>query len=214
MRLASTVGVLTSLAAVCQSTPLSKADTTCLPVVDLGYVSTHTETEMVATTQTSLVLTCQTQELHQALEYNATSDVYTFQNIRYGRNPTGDLRWRAPLPPLTNRTAIQTGFETRICPQGLPGWQTRASGVIKEFAAKDTFNLTTWEEAIANSTPAVVHLPGTTEDCLFLDVHVPREVMQKKRRGHYRDDGVPVLVFVSIYSTSPRSSIVFWRGLH
>ncbi|GFP52825.1 carboxylesterase patB [Trichoderma asperellum] len=64
--------------------PVTGTDSSCLPVVDLGY------------------------ELHQALSYNTTTQAYIFQNIRYAQPPVGYLRFRAPMHPKTNRTPVQT----------------------------------------------------------------------------------------------------------
>ncbi|KAJ4072926.1 hypothetical protein NW761_014502 [Fusarium oxysporum] len=60
-----------------------------------------------------------------ASKYNPDTDLYEFQNVRYGRSLTGDLRFRAPQSPIENRTVVQTGTGTRICPQGQPQWQAK-----------------------------------------------------------------------------------------
>lgn len=75
------------------------ATNTNLPVIDLGY------------------------ELHQASSFNSVGQLYNFTNIRYAAPPTGALRFRAPQPPVQNRSVIQTGLPDRICPQATPAWQ-------------------------------------------------------------------------------------------
>ncbi|KAI3327863.1 alpha/beta-hydrolase [Xylariaceae sp. AK1471] len=146
-----------------------------LPIVDLDY------------------------ELHQALYYNSSSDTYKFANIRYAQNPTGDLRFRAPLLPLVNRSAIEDGSRYRACPQAVPFWQAKAYIPISKYSAGAPFTEEAWENDIANASPP----PGllehtndkTSEDCLFLDVHVPRHTF-KLAAGHSEFDGVPVLVWI------------------
>ena len=145
-----------------------------LPIIDLGY------------------------ELHQALSYNTTTDIYVFSNIRYAQPPTGNLRFRAPLPPKTDRSTIQTGSEIRTCPQGVPDWQSNAFIPISRFSNGVPFTLEAWEAAINSSTPfpQSVFNGNVTEDCLFLDVHVPGEIL-RSAQGDKRAEA-PVLVWVSL----------------
>ncbi|KAH8664467.1 Alpha/Beta hydrolase protein [Xylariales sp. PMI_506] len=144
-----------------------------LPIVDLGY------------------------ELHQALSYDNTTDAYTFSNIRYAQAPVGALRFRAPVPPMPSRDIIQNGTETRVCPQGIPAWQNDAFRPIAEFTFGAPYSLTAWEEAIKNSTtPGLTGYNNfTTEDCLFLDVHVPKKVLAKTKTCN-STEGAPVLVWI------------------
>lgn len=121
--------------------------TPALPQVDLGY------------------------EIHEALAYNVsgysavawqvplsqelnptkkTTRQFIFRNIRYAQAPTGDLRLAPPVAPTGVNPVVQRGNESRICPQNMLG------------------NLSDLEESL--------QVPGTTEDCLFLDVVVPRQV--------------------------------------
>ncbi|KAK8855116.1 carboxylesterase family protein-like protein [Apiospora arundinis] len=102
---------------------------TCLPTVDLGY------------------------EVHKAITYNATTDVYKFSNIRYAQPPSGQLRFRAPLPPLEDRSRIQDGAQYRACPQGIPHWQANAYIPIGKYTGPSAppFSLETWEHDIATS---------------------------------------------------------------
>ncbi|TQV99795.1 acetylcholinesterase [Cordyceps javanica] len=146
-----------------------------LPVVDLGY------------------------ELHQALSYNETSEIYTFSNIRYAQSPTGNLRFRAPSYPLADRSTVRNGSEPRTCPQGIPAWQSKAFVPIDEFSTRGApFNLSAWERAIEDAPALPIDTTqGTTEDCLFLDVHVPKKIWERAQRqpeGGFH--GVPVLVWV------------------
>ncbi|KAF4966556.1 hypothetical protein FSARC_5798 [Fusarium sarcochroum] len=144
-----------------------------LPVVDLGY------------------------ERHQALSYNETTEVYKFSNIRYAQPPVGQLRFRAPVPPLPNLNEIQTGAEVRACPQAAPLWQARAYKPIGLYSNGKEFSLESWEADIKNSTAPSggAPPPPTTEDCLFLDVHVPKKVFDAPK-SHNGGCDAPVLVFI------------------
>jgi carboxylesterase type B len=146
--------------------------------------------------QRFLSLTNQNQELHRASSFNETTGVYKFSNIRYAQAPIGNLRFRAPVAPLVQLGKIQTGAEVRACPQGIPLWQLRASKPIGLYSNGKDFSLESWEDDIKNYTASVGNPPPTTEDCLFLDVHVPRKVFnanKQRKKGH----GAPVLVWVS-----------------
>lgn len=99
--------------------------------------------------------------VYRATSYNESYDAYTFSNIRFAAPPTGSLRFAPPQAPLENRSEIQDGSIGGTCPQGQPAY----SG--------------------SDLTTKV----GVSEDCLFLDVIVPRKVLEG-------DCGeVPVLVW-------------------
>ncbi|KIW97969.1 uncharacterized protein Z519_01553 [Cladophialophora bantiana CBS 173.52] len=131
-----------------------------LPVVDLGY------------------------GLHQAIAYNDSLDFYNFSNIRYARAPTGNLRFTAPQPPLTNRT-VQNGSSGGTCPQSYPVWYlcglALLSGSINSTNACDA---------------SLIPKPDSTEreDCLFLDVIVPKQIFPNASTK--QDTGAPVMVWV------------------
>ncbi|KAI9151316.1 acetylcholinesterase [Paramyrothecium foliicola] len=149
----------------------------CLPVVDLGYTK------------------------HQALAYNSTTDVYKFSNIRYAQAPTGELRFRAPLAPVTNRTAIENGSQYRACPQAMPLWQASAYIPIGKYSSGSVpFSLEGWKKDIAAGQPPPGLLEtmndNVSEDCLFLDVHTPRRIFKRAAGGHQIDKGAPVLVWI------------------
>ncbi|OCK81308.1 alpha/beta-hydrolase [Lepidopterella palustris CBS 459.81] len=98
--------------------------------------------------------------IHQASAPNFSSTYYNFSNIRYAAPPLGLLRFSEPQPPLNNRSAgIQDGSYGKVCPQGYPLWME---------TALETNNVTYY------TSP---DLPES-EDCLFLDVIVPRQVFE------------------------------------
>ncbi|CAI6094443.1 unnamed protein product [Clonostachys chloroleuca] len=163
MHFNSLISISMLLASVSHASPTR---TSKLPVVDLGY------------------------ERHEAISYNSSTEVYQFSNIRYAQPPIGDLRFRAPRPPLTNRNEIQNGSQPRTCPQGVAGWQARAFGPIGAFTNGKPFTLEAWEQEIQDSSiPPIDFNKATSEDCLFLDVHVPKRIFKNKC-------GAPVLVWI------------------
>ncbi|KAJ6187121.1 hypothetical protein N7519_002029 [Penicillium mononematosum] len=140
------------------------------PVVDLGY------------------------EIYQATGANnvgshlpADSDsYYTFSNIRYAAPPVGDLRWKAPVPPLTNRSAIQSNAESITCAQATPSWQMRTSQYTNDYLKTGNVPNVSYSGLTAISA-------GGVEDCLFLDVQVPRKIFDNAKTDKKLS---PVLVWI------------------
>jgi carboxylesterase type B len=97
------------------------------PVVDLGYVK-------------------------YAGGHNATTGINYYRGIRYAESPTGDLRWREPVPieqnaSYTDQTIDATQYGPG-CYQGTPYWS-------------------------GPPNPAPLGVSVQSEDCLLLDVLVP-----------------------------------------
>lgn len=128
-----------------------------------------------------------------------TGGYYNFSNIRYAAPPVGELRFRAPTPPAVNRSSVQDGLETRMCPQSYPPWMATI-GWVPDYLQSGTIpnNTVTASVPSNNSSSAAPRDPSQSEDCLFLDVMVPQSVFESAGRG----DGAPVLVW--IYGTLPR----------
>jgi carboxylesterase type B len=98
----------------------------CAPVVDLGYVK------------------------YQGFQ-NATIGINYFRGIRYAQSPTGDLRWRAPVPidhgdPYHGQLLPASQYGPS-CFQSVPPWLPLPVSTYATY--------------------------GTSEDCLLLDVLVP-----------------------------------------
>lgn len=125
-----------------------------LPIVDLSYV------------------------LQQATSYNATGDYYTFSNIRFAQAPVGPLRFKAPQPPLTDRSVVQDGSNLNpSCPAATPNWIGAAYQFIGPYLAGQTVNTSNLQ--IPPATRPNVPAPGpgeVPEDCLFLDVVTPKKI--------------------------------------
>jgi carboxylesterase type B len=156
---------------------------TSLPVVDLGY------------------------NLHRASSFNETGNFYNFSNIRYAAPPTGENRWRVPLAPAQDRSIVQTGLPDRICPQAYPAWlETIAPQFLSLYLAGQTaFNASSFNTSRSGSSQPPED-PRTTEDCLFLDVVVPKSIFDNAEK---KDCGAPVLVWIygGGYTTGSKS---FW----
>ncbi|KAL4968117.1 uncharacterized protein BDV14DRAFT_197347 [Aspergillus stella-maris] len=78
----------------------------------------------------------------------------------------------------------------------MPSWQVKATAAAEKYMDYGVpFTLAAWEEDFLNApdTGLIDFNKDTTEDCLFLDVHVPETVFGKARRG---ERNASVLVFV------------------
>ncbi len=84
----------------------------------------------------------------------------------------GPLRFLAASPPKVDRSKIQNASDV-ICPQAYPKWLT--TGAVTPFTPPDI--------------PPVD--PRTSEDCLFLDVLLPKGVWESRKSSR-----APVLVWI------------------
>ncbi|KAI5249165.1 carboxylesterase family protein-like protein [Aureobasidium subglaciale] len=135
-----------------------------MPIVDLGYAR------------------------QQATSYNATGGYYSFSNIRYAAPPVGDLRFAAPQAPAVNRSQVQTGSDSRTCPQASPAWEAIAAQFIPAYLFGKT-NFTMSDFNLTTSSSAAAADPSENEDCLFLDVVVPEAIFNSNEQH-------PVLVWI------------------
>ncbi|KAF2704258.1 carboxylesterase family protein-like protein [Pleomassaria siparia CBS 279.74] len=161
--LAAVAGIATAAAAAADNS-------SSLPIVDLGY------------------------ELHQASSFNDTGNFYNFSNIRYAAPP---VRFAAPVVPVTNRSSVQTGEFGKICPQASPAWSSLASQLLTDIILGVPDNNTTpyTPPAVNASATAAIRAnldPAQSEDCLFLDVFVPENILKSAGSGN----GSAVLVWI------------------
>ncbi|KAK5994298.1 Carboxylesterase patB [Cladobotryum mycophilum] len=139
-------------------------------------------------------------QVHRAISFNETTKLYNFTNIPYAEPPLGQLRWNAPVPPKGRKDGIQDGSVGKICPQQNPDWLNIGFLFAAAYATnKLPFNYTLAKEIVSHLPPAPAD-PRITEDCLVLDVLVPKTVFdakQNKRRG-YRPPtkGAPVIAYI------------------
>ena len=161
-----------------------------LPTIDLGYTK------------------------HKAVK-NINPNLYKFQNIRYAAPPTGDLRFRAPRPPLKapDDDTVEDGSGRKECLQATVKWaetfpeNSCASSKICE-CCKDERDTGYCEEPCEESKPlwgstkrllgGLIPKPSLTdpnyysEDCLFLDVWTPKHAIDEIDK----DYPLPVLVWI------------------
>lgn len=132
-----------------------------------------------------------------------TLSIFTFSNIRYGRAPVGDLRWAPPLPPRREQT-LQRGESERTCFQAQPDWQRV---LYPWLTAYESDNFTDFYEKFPGPPalppiPANLSqlfpplLPSETEDCLFLDVHVPKEIFDRRGYKTMNGTGSAIMLWV------------------
>lgn len=163
----SSLCIIALSAAVNSAYAQTTANSTALPTVDLGY------------------------NIQQASAYNASGDFYNFTNIRFAAPPTGNLRFAAPAAPKTDRSQVFNGGSLPIiCPQSTPNWIINAEGFVTEYVGgqRNFSNIS----AVPTTPITLPTTPGTTEDCLFLDVFAPKTVFDNKDNCKK----VPVLVWI------------------
>ncbi len=109
---------------------------------------------------------------------------WTFSNIPYAEPPVGERRFARAVPITPERyqvRAFNNGSRTRICPQATVGWGQFAfpTFLLDRFARLDLRN---WTRPIGTDQYGDVPelWPGMSEDCLTLDVFVPRSTWKKK----------------------------------
>jgi carboxylesterase type B len=130
--------------------------------------------------------------------------VYNFSNIRYAQAPVGQLRWSPPVPPVGRNPAVQDGSVGTICPQAPTNWGAISSMWLPYYLAgrASEFNYTKAQSeltAVLAENPDLTFAadPRETEDCLFLDVFVPKEIFDsgESAESSEKGRGAPVLVW-------------------
>jgi len=87
---------------------------------------------------------------------------------------------------------VQTGNVGRICPQASPAWGAIAQQFIPNYLLGLPFNASASSSNSSSASGLPRQDPRTTEDCLFLDVVVPQQVLESAGMGY----GAPVLVWI------------------
>lgn len=125
----------------------------------------------------------------------STGGFYNFSNIRYAEPPVGDLRFRAPVPVTTKSNTVQNGSVDAICPQANPAWLAITTTFIPAYLTGMNYSYEAAVAALASSPSAPPALdPRTSEDCLFLDVVVPKQIFDQA--GNKSCSGAPVMVWI------------------
>ncbi|KJZ73668.1 hypothetical protein HIM_07001 [Hirsutella minnesotensis 3608] len=123
---------------------------------------------------------------------NSTGDFYAFRNIRFAEPPVGKRRFQPAEPVSSVNRTVDDGAAGHVCPQGSPEWKLRRDAAM----AKTNVSTDTVRMALEND-------PRQNEDCLFLDVMVPKKIYGKKwekkssaGQCHGPERGAPVLVWI------------------
>ncbi|KAK1829751.1 Alpha/Beta hydrolase protein [Podospora conica] len=124
--------------------------------------------------------------VHRAL--NLGSDYFSFKNIPYAEPPVGPLRFRHPIPLLSINRTINDGTAPRSCyQQGSPWFQYSVPLVIQKLIDGGV--------VLPPPGPVTGPPPGQSEDCLVLDVTVPKAIYTAAAAGTLTKP-VPVVVWI------------------
>ncbi|KAK4862604.1 hypothetical protein LT330_002737 [Penicillium expansum] len=134
-------------------------------------------------------------EIHQAISYDTGLETYNFTNIRYAAPPVGSLRFAAPSYPEVNRTQVQTGAEARICPQAVPSWMEDSMSSAISYVTNGS----------VTSLGFVLLDTRASEDCLFLDVVVPKKIFNDTGKKHAKKAPVLVWIYGGGYTSGSKS---------
>lgn len=125
-----------------------------------------------------------------------TGQLYLFTNIRYAEPPLGNLRFAPPVPPTGRNPVVQTGNVSYICPQAGPAWGVISNSFSSAYLSNDLshFNYTSIAKLAPEILPSLIAElndgAAVSEDCLFLDVTVPKQIFNKPS-----GTGAPVVVW-------------------
>lgn len=140
---------------------------------------------------------------------------YNFSNIRFGEPPIGNLRFSKPIPPRGSSSSVDNGGIGRICPTALPAWLDIGVPFLGAYIDGRPFNFTAANEtfAVKKTTTVAPQDPRITEDCLFLDVMVPRKTFDSAKVNN--STGSPILVWIygGGYCSGDKTSIGDPAGL-
>lgn len=116
------------------------------------------------------------------MQANAT--YYTFSNIPYAEPPVGQLRFRLPIPSLRINRTVNDGSNPRICPQANAAF----FGISVPYLLQTLFGV---PPGSGGGGPPPTSGPPESEDCLLLDVSVPKAIWDAKATA-----SAPVLVWI------------------
>jgi cholinesterase len=93
--------------------------------------------------------------------------------VRYGAPPVGNLRFAAPKSPELGHPVFNNGSKAVTCIQAVPYWTNFTTAWVTNLTA--AFNI-----SAGYQPPNITYLPPQDpqeqEDCLFLDVMVPKKI--------------------------------------
>jgi len=118
---------------------------------------------------------------HLLTDSQTTGNFYNFSNIPYAASPVGNLRFTAPQAhPTPSPVPTNDGSRFAVCPNAIPAWTNVATQWLTQGI--DTLNI-----SAGYTPPTITSLPtpiyGTSEDCLLLDVLVPKAIFDNAGTG-------------------------------
>ncbi|KAH8799840.1 acetylcholinesterase precursor [Xylogone sp. PMI_703] len=129
-------------------------------------------------------------ETHQGW-FNETGQFYNFSNVPYAAPPVGKLRFSAPVAHSIphGKLPVNDGSRYAVCPQGIPAWTAVTTQWLTEGLG--SINISAGYQP-PNITSLPTPLYGTSEDCLLLDILVPKAIFDNRSRG----EGAPVMLWI------------------
>jgi len=98
----------------------------------------------------------------------------------------GDLRFRLPIPAVTVNRTVNDGSNPRSCSQSGAPWFQYSIPLVLQIIASG---------GITNPPGAQPQPAPQSEDCLLLDVTVPKAIFDSNRAGNLTQPA-PVLVWI------------------
>lgn len=132
-------------------------------------------------------------------DVKVSGEYYNFSNIRYAAPPLGNLRFTEPIPPQGFNSSIDDGSIGRICPNVQPTWLGVGVQFLNAYIKNEQFDFNAVNAsfyATLDTAEPPAQDPRTTEDCLFLDVIVPKKAFDSSIRQTNATGGSPVLVWI------------------
>ncbi|KAL8830863.1 MAG: hypothetical protein Q9170_005546 [Blastenia crenularia] len=103
-----------------------------------------------------------------------------FKNIPYADPPVGENRFLEPTYISKDTEGVNYGSNDNVCPQAQVGWAAKAMEFLKDFPIPSA--LASWTDPITPAEYGPIQYPpkNVSEDCLTLDVMVPKTVWDKR----------------------------------
>ncbi|OWO97547.1 hypothetical protein B2J93_658 [Marssonina coronariae] len=121
----------------------------------------------------------------------------SFRNIPYAEPPREDLRWYEAIEPQSIREEVNDGSTDHRCPQAQVGWVPLAEQFLSDFGNTSRLLPLKWRDVIDPKDykkPMPDPIEKVHEDCLTLDVMVPKSVW--KNRNNPNADPAAVIVWI------------------